>query len=146
MALDTEILLMFAARAEHLARVIEPALASGRWVLCDRFTDATYAYQGGGRGVSMDRIQALETWVQGGLRPDRTILLDVPVLTGLERARGRGAALDRFESEDLAFFERVRATYHTRARDEPERYRVVDASQPLGEVRLALQRMLAPWT
>jgi dTMP kinase len=141
MASDTELLLMFAARAEHLHQRIEPALASGCWVLCDRFTDATYAYQGGGRGLSSDRIAALETWVQGTLRPELTLLLDVPVQLGLERA-GRRSAPDRFEREQGPFFERVRAAYLEIARREPERVRVVDAAQPLDTVAAALGAML----
>jgi len=123
---DTELLLMFAARAEHLARVIRPALAAGQWVVCDRFTDATYAYQGGGRNLDPARIGVLEAWVQQGLVPDRTVILDLPVDEGLVRARGDGDG-DRFERERHAFFERVRATYLERAEAEPERIRVVDA-------------------
>jgi len=131
---ETELLLLFAARSEHLARVIQPALDSGRYVVCDRFTDATYAYQGGGRGLSCERIRELEAWVQGELRPDRTILLDAPVPVALERARGRSAA-DRFERETAVFFERARAVYLERARAEPGRFRVVDASGPVEQVR-----------
>lgn len=127
---DTELLLMFAARAEHLRRVIEPALAAGRWVVCDRFTDATYAYQGGGRGIDDARIAALEDWVQGRLRPDCTIVLDIAPEIGLARAKGRSEA-DRFESEALGFFARIRAIYLDRAAKAPERYCVVDASRPL---------------
>jgi len=134
---DTELLLVFAARAEHLARRILPALEGGQWVVCDRFTDATYAYQGGGRGIAAERIAVVEDWVQGGFRPDRTLLLDAPVAQALERARGRGPA-DRFEREATAFFERARAVYLERARREPERFRVIDASQPLEAVRAAV--------
>lgn len=147
---DTELLLMFAARAEHLAQVIRPALAAGRWVLCDRFTDSTYAYQGGGRGIPAARIAVLEEWVQGPLRPDLTLLLDVPPELGLARARGReggaegAAARDRFEREDLAFFARVREAYLARARAEPARFRVIDAARPWEEVRAALEAALAP--
>lgn len=137
----TELLLMFAARAEHLERRIKPALAAGRWVLCDRFTDATYAYQGAGRGVTAARIAVLEEWVQGGLRPDATVLLDAPAEVGLARARKRGAE-DRFEGEALAFFERVRACYLERAAREPQRYYVVDAARPLPEVRAQLEALL----
>lgn len=125
---DTELLLMFAARAEHLARIILPALASGKTVLCDRFTDASYAYQGGGRGVPDTRIAALETWVQGGLRPDLTLLFDVPVETGRQRAVNRSEP-DRFEQENNEFFGRVRQRYLDRAAREPVRIRVVDARQ-----------------
>lgn len=145
---DTELLLMFAARAQHLQEVIRPALSEGRWVLCDRFTDATYAYQGGGRGIGAERIAALETWVQGDLRPDATLLLDVPVAQGLARAGGRGE-LDRFEREQAAFFERVREAYLAMAARYPARYRIIDASQPLAQVQAqlaaALARMLDAW-
>lgn len=141
MAVDTELLLMFAARAEHIAQLIRPALARGEWVLCDRFTDATYAYQGGGRGIDIDRIAALEHWVQGNLRPDLTIVLDVPVEVGLARA-GRRSAPDRFEREQLAFHEAVRAAYRTIAAREPGRVQVVDAEQPLARVQADLGRVL----
>ena len=131
---DTELLLMFAARAEHLRRKIQPALAAGQWVLSDRFTDATYAYQGGGRALDLDRIAILEEWTQGVLRPDVTFLLDLDPEVGLARAANR-AALDRFEQEDLAFFKRVRSAYQKRVEAQPERFRVVDASQTLEEVQ-----------
>ncbi|MBL8258990.1 MAG: dTMP kinase [Candidatus Competibacteraceae bacterium] len=144
MAPSTETLLMFAARAEHLERVIRPALASGQWVLCDRFTDATYAYQGGGRGLSPDKIALLETWVQEGLQPDLTLLFDLPVALGLARAGRRGAA-DRFERERQAFFERARSVYLERARRWPERYRIVDASRAPAEVRSEVEALLAGW-
>lgn len=144
MALTTETLLMFAARAEHLDRVIRPALAAGHWVLCDRFTDATYAYQGGGRGLPMAQIAILENWVQGDLRPDLTLLLDVPVAIGLARAGKRGAA-DRFEQETVEFFERVRAVYLDRAGQAPERYRIVDAAQSVEKVRAAVENLLTQW-
>ena len=133
MADSTELLLMFAARAEHLHAKIIPALTSGSWVLCDRFTDATYAYQGYGRGIELERIAALERWVQGGRRPDLTLLMDLPVETGLERA-GRRSEPDRFERQTLAFFERVRDGYLSLARAEPERFRVIDASRSLHDV------------
>ncbi len=133
MADDTELLLMFAARAEHIHRKILPALEEGHWVLCDRFTDATYAYQGGGRGIDTSRIQALESWVQQGLQPHLTLLLDLPPETGLARA-GRRSAPDRFEKETLDFFQRVRENYLERAAAEPSRFRVIDASRPLVEV------------
>jgi dTMP kinase len=138
---DTEALLMFAARTEHLARVIRPALDSGKTVLCDRFTDATYAYQGGGRGLSEDRIAQLEIWAQGALRPNLTLLLDVPVETGLARARRRGAP-DRFEREQREFFERVRAAYLARAQREPQRMRVIDASRTPADVQQQIARVL----
>lgn len=133
MADDTELLMMFAARAEHLHRRILPALREGRWVLCDRFTDATYAYQGAGRGLSTERIGVLENWVQGDLRPDLTIVMDLPVAQGLERA-GRRSAPDRFESEASAFFDRVRQGYLDIAAREPQRVRVIDASHTLEQV------------
>lgn len=138
---DTELLLMFAARAQHLTQVIRPALEAGRWVLCDRFTDATYAYQGGGRGVNPARIAELERFVQGDLRPDLTLLLDAPVETGLERAGRRGSA-DRFEQETLAFFQRVREAYLRRAAAAPERYRVIAADRPVETVRDELAQVL----
>ena len=144
MALAAETLLMFAARAEHLEQVIRPALAAGCWVLCDRFTDATYAYQGGGRGLSAARIAALEDWVQGSLRPNLTLLFDLPVGVGLARAGRRGAA-DRFEREDWAFFERVRAIYLERANREPGRYRIVDADRPVEVVHAEVETLLAGW-
>ncbi len=141
MADDCELLLVFAARAEHLARLIRPALAAGQWVLCDRFTDATYAYQGYGRGLSLERIAELERMVQGDLRPDLTLLLDVPVETGLARASARGG-LDRFEQEQAAFFERVREGYLARAAAEPERFRVIDAGQPLDLVQARIRALV----
>ncbi len=140
---DTELLLMFAARAQHLAQLIRPTLAAGNWVLCDRFTDATYAYQGGGRGIAADRIAALEDWVQGELRPDLTLLLDLPVEAGMARAGDRGK-LDRFEREQLAFFERVRQTYRERAVAEPGRYRIIDAAQNIEQVQTQIDAALAP--
>ena len=137
MAVDTELLLMFAARAQHLAGVIRPALARGAVVLCDRFTDATYAYQGGGRGLAHERIAILEQFVQGDLRPDLTLVFDLPVEVGLARAAARGK-LDRFELEQQSFFEAVRQTYLARAVQAPERYRVLDAAQPLSQVQADL--------
>jgi dTMP kinase len=131
---DAETLMMFAARAEHLKRVVQPGLDQGATVLCDRFTDATYAYQGGGHGVSAQRIAALENWVQGELRPDLTLLFDVPVHTGLTRMAGRSGAPDRFESRNHDYLERVRQTYLQRAAQEPKRVRIVDASQPVNDV------------
>ena len=137
----TELLLMFAARAEHLHRVIQPALDSGRWVLCDRFTDATYAYQGGGRGIPPRHIAELESFVQGPVRPDLTLLFDVPVNTGLARARGRSDP-DRFEQQAVDFFERVRETYLRLAAEQPNRYRIIDAREPLDGVRNQLTAIL----
>ena len=144
MALATETLLMFAARAEHLEQVIRPALAAGYWVLCDRFTDATYAYQGGGRGLPPERIAILEDWAQGALRPDLTLVFDVPVAVGLERASRRSAA-DRFEREETAFFERIRAVYLDRARRNSDRYRIVDADRPVETIRTEVEAILAAW-
>ncbi len=140
---DTELLLMFAARAQHLAELIRPTLAAGDWVLCDRFTDATYAYQGGGRGIALKRIAALEDWVQGELRPDLTLLLDLPVDVGMARAGERGE-LDRFEREQQAFFERVRQTYRARAVAEPGRYRIIDAAQNIEQVQAQIDSALTP--
>ncbi len=137
MADDSELLLMFAARAEHLRNKIEPALGNGTWVLCDRFTDATYAYQGGGRKLDMQRIKQLEDWVQQGLRPDLTLLLDLPVATGLERA-GKRSAPDRIELEADNFFQRVRNAYLNIATAEPTRVKIIDASRDLSEVTLQL--------
>ncbi|MDZ5602194.1 dTMP kinase [Pseudomonas sp. RP23018S] len=141
MATDTELLLMFAARAQHLAQVILPALARGAVVICDRFTDATYAYQGGGRGLPMARIATLEAFVQHGLRPDLTLIFDLPVDVGLSRAAARGR-LDRFEREGRDFFEAVRQTYLDRAAAQPERYRLLDAGQPLDAVQRAIDGLL----
>jgi dTMP kinase len=141
MAVDTELLLMFAARAQHLAEVIRPALARGAVVLCDRFTDATYAYQGGGRGLPVERIAVLESFVQGELRPDLTLVFDLPVEVGLARAAARGR-LDRFEQEGQAFFEAVRQAYLARARKHPQRYSLLDAAQPLDVVQRAIDALL----
>lgn len=141
MAADTELLLVFAARAQHVAEVIRPALARGAVVLCDRFTDATYAYQGGGRGLSMERIAQLERFVQGDLRPDLILVFDLPVEIGLSRAAARGR-LDRFEQEGRDFFEAVRSTYLGRARAEPARYSILDASQTLAAVQRNLDDLL----
>ncbi|MDQ3774868.1 MAG: dTMP kinase [Pseudomonadota bacterium] len=139
---ETEVLLMFAARAEHIARVVAPALAGGAWVVCDRFTDASYAYQGGGRGIPPARIAVLEDFVQGKLMPDLTILLDAPLDVALARTRGRGRA-DRFELEGPGFFEAVRAAYLERARRDPRRIRVIDASLTMDEVAAAIRNELA---
>lgn len=140
-----ELLLIFAARAQHIRECIEPALAAGRWVLCDRFTDATYAYQSGGRGLPWSAVSELEILVQGQLRPDCTLLLDAPVSVGMERARGRGE-LDRFEREEVAFFERVRAAYLRQAEQSSGRYRVIDASLPLAEVQRQLLKICTELT
>ena len=141
MQVDTELLLMFAARAEHLARVIRPALAEGACVVCDRFTDATYAYQGGGRGVPEARIRILEDWVQQGLRPGLTLLLDIPVEQGLGRA-GLRSVPDRFEREKTDFFERVRNRYLAAAASEPRRVRVIDAACDIPQVQEQLRNAL----
>jgi dTMP kinase len=142
LAAETELLLMFASRAQLVREVIEPALSAGRWVLCDRYADASYAYQGGGRGQPWERIAALERWACAGLKPDITLLLDLPVATGRARAAGRGDA-DRIEVEADAFFERVRVSYRQRAAAEPERFRVIDASQPAAVVLQAATAALS---
>lgn len=138
---DTELLLVFAARAEHLAKVIRPALTAGDWVLCDRFTDATYAYQGGGRGIDPARIAVLENWVQGDLRPDLVIVLDIDPEAGLARAATRGDK-DRFEREEAAFFRRVRENYLERAKAAPDRYRIIDAGAAQESVRERILKAL----
>jgi dTMP kinase len=137
----SELLLLFAARAAHVEHLIRPALARGSWVLSDRFTDATYAYQGGGRELPVERIAVLERMVAGDLRPDLTILLDAPAEIGLRRARRRSKA-DRFEDEQLAFFHRVREVYRARARAEPARFIVVDASGAPARVQDAISAAL----
>lgn len=140
-----ELLLMFAARAVHLKNLIEPNLRAGRWVICDRFTDATYAYQGGGRGLPTEQIRELEAMVQGALRPNLTVLLDAPVAEALTRARSRnaGATPDRFEREKSEFFERVRAAYLARAAADPARIAVIDASRSADEVGASILALLA---
>ena len=145
MAHETEALLMFAARREHVVQVIEPALVRGDVVLCDRFTDATYAYQGGGHGVSMELIGALERMLHGHCNPDLTLLFDVPGAVSrerLDRMRANGRELDKFEREAMAFFERVRGIYLSRAAADPTRFRVIDATRPLADVRIDLQRIV----
>ncbi len=141
---DAELLMMFAARAEHLSQKIIPALQKGSWVLCDRFTDATYAYQGGGRGVNPERISELENWVQGSLRPDMTLLLDLPVEIGLERAKNRSEP-DRFEREKIDFFDKVRLAYLDIAHTSPERVKVIDASQPLEQVQIQIKSVVSDY-
>ncbi len=138
---ETELLLMFAARAQHLYQKIVPALEKGIWVISDRFTDATYAYQSGGRGVAAEKVALLETFVQGVLRPDLTLLLDAPIEVGMARAKNRGA-LDRFEEEQAEFFNRVRQNYLQRAAAEPDRFKVIDATQPLEAVQESIARVL----
>lgn len=141
---NTELLLIFAARAQHLQQLIEPSLRSGQWVLSDRFTDASFAYQGGGRQMNMDTISQLERMVQGDLRPDLVILLDVPVEIGMRRVLKRGA-LDRFEQENIAFFERVRESYLQRAKAMPDFYAVIDAKQSLAKVQQDIVSILEPY-
>ena len=138
---DAELLLMFAARAQHLNELIIPALQTGQWVISDRFTDATYAYQGGGRGLPWKKIAQLEQWVQGDLRPDATILLDIPVEQGMERVRSRGET-DRFEEEQMSFFSRIREAYLRLARENPQRYYIVDTRPAIEEVYQQLDRVL----
>ncbi len=140
----TELLLMFAARAAHLEQRIRPALQQGRWVISDRFTDASYAYQGAGRGIAPQHIAEIEAAVQGGLRPDLVLVFDVEPQVGLARARQRSGA-DRFEKEQLEFFARARACYLERAAAEPRRYRVLKASTPLAEVQTELKHVLDDW-
>lgn len=141
MALETEALLMFASRSEHLHSVIEPALSRGCWVVCDRFTDATFAYQGGGRMLGVERVVALEQWLHPHLQPDRTFLFDVPLEVARERL-GRAREPDRFESESDAFFERTRAAYHARAAGSSDRIRVIDGTQTIAQIREELMMEL----
>ncbi|MCH8100309.1 MAG: dTMP kinase [Proteobacteria bacterium] len=136
-----ELLLFFAARSLHVANTIRPALEAGKWVVCDRFTDASRAYQGDGRGLDMERINTLAGWVQEGLEPDVTLLLDAPADIGMGRAARRGAS-DRLESEEMPFYERVREGYLTLARAEPERFAIIDASQPLADVKADIRAVL----
>ena len=138
---DTELLLIFSAMAQHISEIISPALAAGKLVLCDRFTDASYAYQGSGRGIQAVRIQQLEEWVQQGLKPDLTLLFDLDVEIGLRRA-GKRSEADRFEQEEIGFFERIRSCYLERAEQESERFRVIDASKPLDDVKQQILNIL----
>jgi dTMP kinase len=138
---ESEALLMFAARREHLDKVILPALNDGIWVLCDRFTDASFAYQAGGSGLAWEKVAALESWVQDGLQPDLTLYFDVPATLGKARTQAVRAP-DRFEREDTAFFDRVRAGYLRRVREHPARMALVDASQALERVRLSLEHII----
>ncbi|KAF3983093.1 MAG: dTMP kinase [Methylococcales symbiont of Hymedesmia sp. n. MRB-2018] len=142
---QAELLLIFAARAQHIHHVIKPALAQGKWVLCDRFTDSTYAYQGGGRGMDGKLIELLEHKVQSGLTPDLTLLLDIPVMIGMNRVKKR-ADLDRFESEKKLFFEKVRSAYLTRAENNPQQIKVIDASQSLKKVQKDIVQILSVLT
>jgi dTMP kinase len=138
MSMDTELMLMFAARRDHLERLIRPALAAGKWVVCDRFTDSTWAYQGGGRGGPAERIAWLEQWVHGDLQPDRTYLFDLPAALAAER-RAAARTADRFEREDEAFFRRVREAYRQRAAQSPGRFVVVDARRAIEEIKKLLE-------
>lgn len=146
MHVDTELLLMFAARNEHLQQKILPALQEGAWVICDRFTDATYAYQGYGRGLDQKRIASLETWVQGSLRPDYTLLFDIDVLVGMQRVQSRSKQLaistDRFEQEKLEFFEKIRSGYLYRAKQYSQQYRIIDAAKNIEQVQQQLDEIL----
>ena len=138
---DTEMLLYFAGRAQHLNHIIIPALQRGQWVICDRFTDATYAYQGGGRGLAQEKISILENWVQGTLRPNYTLLFDVAANVGLQRVK-KDRTLDRLEVEQEAFFTKVRSCYLERAQKEPERFCIIDASKPISAVAREIQTVL----
>jgi dTMP kinase len=142
MHLETEALLMFAARREHLAQVIVPSLARGDWVISDRFTDATFAYQGGGRGLSIDKLTQLEQWVHGDMQPDLTLLFDVPLEVARERLQ-KTRDLDKFEQEQEDFFVRVRQVYLLRAVQFPERIRVIDSTRPIDEISLEIQKIAA---
>jgi dTMP kinase len=143
MHLETEALLMFAARREHIAQVIEPALRRGDWVVCDRFTDASFAYQGGGRGLDRGKLEALENWVQGGLQPDLTLLFNLPADLARQRVVGMGRELDRFEREQGEFFERVRSEYLARAASSGGRIRVIDAAQTIEHIKVNLEKEIA---
>ena len=136
-----ELLLFFASRSLHLRNTIIPSLQQGKWVVCDRFTDASRAYQGSGRGLDLDRIERLAEWVQEGVEPDMTLLLDAPAEIGMERAAARGEG-DRMDNEELAFYQRVRAGYLTLADMHPERFAVVDASRPLADVQVSIEAEL----
>tara|TARA_B110001454_G_scaffold142104_1_gene131959 strand:+ start:615 stop:1238 length:624 start_codon:yes stop_codon:yes gene_type:complete len=131
---DTELLLVFSARAQHIQEVILPALSSGKTILCDRFTDASYAYQGGGRGIDASRINLLEKWVQGDLRPNLTLLFDLDVSIGMQRTKKRSGT-DRFEREEINFFEKIRNTYLERAKNEPQRFRIINSASSLENVK-----------
>lgn len=142
MSIGTEALLMFAARMEHVEEVIRPALRAGKWVISDRFSDASFAYQGGGRGMDWNKLTQLEQWVHGDLQPDLTLFFDVPVEVARQRL-SNNASLDRFEQEQSEFFERVRAGYHQRIRQNPQRYAVIDAAQSMDEVKLQLEKIVS---
>jgi dTMP kinase len=142
MSIGTEAMLMFAARLEHVEQVIKPALRAGKWVVSDRFSDASFAYQGGGRKMDWDRLRQLEQWVHPDLQPDLTLFFDVPVEVARQRLASN-ASLDRFEQEQSDFFERVRAGYHRRVNENPQRYAVIDGAQPLDKVKLELEGIIA---
>ena len=145
MHLETEALLMFAARREHLALVIEPALARGAWVVCDRFSDATYAYQGGGRGLDKEKFAALERWVHGHLQPDLTFLFDLPPEVACERIARQGRELDKFEQERADFHQRVRQAYLERAVEAPNRIRVINAGQRQDEIKKVVEEIVSTY-
>ncbi len=138
---DTELLLLFAGRAQHIAQVIRPALAKGQWVVCDRFTDTTYAYQGGGRGIPTEEIAVLEKWIQKDLQPDPVLLFDTPVEVALKRASHRGRP-DRFEAEKADFFQRARNGFLARAKQFPQRYQIIDANAPIPKVQQEIKKIL----
>jgi dTMP kinase len=142
MSIGTEALLMFAARLEHIEQVIRPALDAGKWVISDRFSDASFAYQGAGRGLSWEKLSQLEQWVHPDLQPDLTLFFDVPVEVARQRLVNN-VTLDRFEQEQADFFERVRAGYHRRVKEHPQRYIVIDAAQTLDEVKLKLEKIVS---
>lgn len=142
MSMDTEALLMFAARAEHIAQVIKPALQAGKWVISDRYTDASFAYQGAGRGMDWQKLQQLEQWVHADLQPDLTLFFDVPVEVARQRL-SNNVMLDKFEQEQGDFFERVRSGYHRRVKEQPQRYAVIDAAQSLEQVTAQLITLIA---
>jgi dTMP kinase len=143
MHLETEALLMFAARREHMAQVIEPALARGDWVVCDRFVDASFAYQGGGRGLSWKKLEDLAAWVLGDLQPDLTLIFDAPVAIAQQRLHAANSKPDRFEQEQAVFFERVRSAYLRIATENPGRVRLIDATQTLGQINKVLENIIA---
>lgn len=143
MHLETEALLMFAARREHLEQIIKPAIEHGEWVVCDRFTDASFAYQGGGRGLSAEKLGQLETWVQGDFQPDLTLLFDLPIDIAAQRMAGAARQLDRFEQEKTDFHERVRAAYLQRAAANPQRMRIIDSRQSVDDIKKQLEMIVA---
>lgn len=142
MTYETELLLMFAARAQHIAQVIAPALAKQQWVLCDRFTDASYAYQGSGRGIAFEKIAFLENWIQGELRPDLILILDAPVDVALKRTKKRAGSPDRIEAEKKDFFQKARQGYLLRAKEHPEHYRIIDAAAPKATVQQQIYHVI----